>query len=79
MKAERQPSVSVTTASDWLFKLSKQDQKGSAETTAEGDEGKNKKDINSLVGAIMCYYRNSTTSNFKIMAFLIPEGNGILA
>lgn len=61
MKAERQPLVSLTTASDCLFKLSKQDQKGSSETTAGGDEGKNKKDRNSLVGAIMCYYTNSTT------------------
>lgn len=60
MEVERQPSVSVTTASDCLFKLSKQDQKGSSETTAGEDEGKNKKDINSLVGA-MCYYTNSTT------------------
>lgn len=44
-----------------LFKLSKQDQNGPSETTAGGDEGKNKKDINSLVGAIMFYYINSTT------------------
>lgn len=61
MKAERQPLVSVTTASDCLFKLSKQDRKGFSETTAGGGEGKNKKDINSLVGAVMCYYTNNTT------------------
>lgn len=51
----------VTTASDCLFKLSKHKQKGSAETTAGEDEGKNKKDINSHLGFIMCCYRNSAT------------------
>lgn len=51
----------VTTASHCLFKLSKQKQKGSAETTSGEDEGKNKKDINSLLGFIICCYTNSAT------------------